>query len=276
MAWSFDPPRLPPRILAIPDEALRRHAEAAWAEGHRLLGAMDAWDAWLKKAKAEYAQTGEFDGATGRSIVDAGRTAIQALMGLGVNCAPFEPLPETVAGALADPEPITLEFLWPAEDPILHDLTAYVAPEGAEEKELEGRWFLFRHTVEEDLRGFLRLLEETPDAAMENRQGANAAPSTPPRKRPPDKAFQAWFIRDILGVTSQKEVAAKLGEHGVKSTQGQVSRWLKDVDEYRKAGGLMPTPNTLGKVHVVDPNVIDMGAHEEGRTPRQRHRRDSD
>jgi hypothetical protein len=73
------------------------------------------------------------------------------------------------------------------------------------------------------------------------------AQSKPLLKRPPDKAFQAWQIRELLNISDQSEIAKKMDENGVKATQGQVSRWLKAVDEWRKAGGEIPQVGTLGE-----------------------------
>jgi len=101
-----------------------------------------------------------------------------------------------------------------------------------------------------------------------------------PRKlptRPPNKAFQAWQLRELLGISNQQEIANKMTEQGVPATQGQVSRWLAAVEEWRTAGGVMPELGSLnGKPQSVDPDVLDMGARQDGLTPRQRPRRDSD
>lgn len=117
--------------------------------------------------------------------------------------------------------------------------------------------------------------ETKPDALAPPHQQHSG---TPPRlKRPPDKAFKAWFTRDVLAVGTQKEIAETMTANGISATQGQVSRWLKDVENYRKAGGLLPTVDELNPdINTVAPDVIDMGVRRDGRTPRQRPRRDSD
>lgn len=98
-----------------------------------------------------------------------------------------------------------------------------------------------------------------------------------PIKRPPERAFQAWRLRDLQGINSQTEIANKMTEMGVKASQGQVSRWLDQVEEYLKAGGIFPTLDPLThKPDSVDPSVIEMGQRQDGRTPRQRNRRSDD
>lgn len=95
-----------------------------------------------------------------------------------------------------------------------------------------------------------------------------------PLKRPSKKAFQAWYTRDVLGICTQTEIAEAMTKQGTCASQGEVSKWLRQVEEYRKSGGLMPTLDELSKPHTdtVDPAVIDMGARQDGLTLRQRLR----
>ena len=95
-------------------------------------------------------------------------------------------------------------------------------------------------------------------------------------KHPPDKAFRACFVRDILGESNQTRIAEIMTSEGIPANQSQVSRWLKAVDEYRAAGGIVPTPDELNRPQAIDPDIIEMGARLDGLTPRQRPRRDSD
>ena len=106
---------------------------------------------------------------------------------------------------------------------------------------------------------------------------ANQPPKAPAR-RPPKIAFQAWYVRDVLGVATQQQIADEMVRQGTPASQGQVSKWLAAVEEYRKAGGLLPTLDELNKLDTdtVDPAIIDMGARLDGRTPRQRPRPDDD
>jgi hypothetical protein len=106
--------------------------------------------------------------------------------------------------------------------------------------------------------------------------GGNGLPKEP-MTRPSDKAFQAWQIRELLNISDQTEIANKMVINGVKATQGQVSKWLKAVDGWRKGGGEIPQVGTLGdKPQSVAPDVLEMGARQDGRTARQRGRRDPD
>ncbi len=120
--------------------------------------------------------------------------------------------------------------------------------------------------------------------------GAKPAVATPKKsptpadrrtlKRPPDAAFRAWHTRDALAITSgeskQGKIADTMTKNGIPATQGQVSKWLIAVEKYLKAGGIMPAVAELDRIDTVDPDVIDMGRRQDGRTPRQRLRRDSD
>ena len=110
------------------------------------------------------------------------------------------------------------------------------------------------------------------------------APSHPPPTYPSKKAWQAWFIHTRLGETNQTEIAEIMIQNGTPATQGQVSKWLKEVREYIAAGGKEPDPEKLDEmpesdartILSVDPALLDMGARQDGRTPRQRLPRDPD
>ena len=65
-------------------------------------------------------------------------------------------------------------------------------------------------------------------------------------KRPPENAFKAWRLRDLLGITNQTKLAEKMTDMGVPTTQGQVSKWLKQVEVYMAAGGSLPNMTALG------------------------------
>ncbi len=116
--------------------------------------------------------------------------------------------------------------------------------------------------------------KETPHARSEE---LSSDAKARPVKRPSDNALKAWRLRDLKGINDQTELAAKLIEQGVSATQGQVSRWLKQVEEYLKAGNVLPTIDPLtSQPDSMDPNTLDMGKRQDGRTPRQRDRRDPD
>ena len=114
------------------------------------------------------------------------------------------------------------------------------------------------------------------EAAAADTTPAGATPLQPIR-RPSERAFQAWRLRDLTGINSQTGIVAKLAEKGIAATQGQVSRWLKEVDEYLKAGNILPDLSAAltQKPQSIDPKIIDMGKRQDSRTPRQRVRSDS-
>lgn len=116
---------------------------------------------------------------------------------------------------------------------------------------------------------------------MEERSGGPPPPdgdgNPPAIKRPAEKAFQAWRLRDLLGISDQTELAKRMIENGVPATQRQVSKWLSQVEQYLAAGNVLPPLPTPDKApQSIDPDVIVMGARQDGRTPRQRAKRDPD
>jgi hypothetical protein len=130
--------------------------------------------------------------------------------------------------------------------------------------------------------GNTELLDDSEDNAVDQvgereEAGRPKPPSGSPR-RPPSIAFKAMYVRDVLGVATQQQIADEMTRQGSPATQGQVSKWLAAVEEYLKAGGIAPTLDELNKpdIDTVDPNVLDMGARLDGRTLRQRPRRDDD
>jgi len=108
-------------------------------------------------------------------------------------------------------------------------------------------------------------------------KAADSQDGGPAPARPPDKAFKAWYARDVSGISIQREIAEEMTRQGIPATQGQVSKWLSAVDKYLKAGGIIPTVQELNsQPQAIDPAVLDMGKRQDGRTPRQRPRRNSD
>lgn len=108
--------------------------------------------------------------------------------------------------------------------------------------------------------------------------GKEEEPKQPkPIKSPCENALIAWRLKTILGLKTQTEISETMKKSGIRATQGQVSKWLREVDACQAAGYIPPDPPHLDrKPEPIDPGVIDMGAREDGRTPRQRHRRDPD
>lgn len=95
-------------------------------------------------------------------------------------------------------------------------------------------------------------------------------------KRPPERAFKAWRLRDLTGITNQTAIAEKMTELGDPCNQGQVSRWLGEVKAYLKAGGVLPEIPAAKRETAIDPAVIEMGARQDGRSPHQREKKSAD
>jgi hypothetical protein len=101
---------------------------------------------------------------------------------------------------------------------------------------------------------------------------------TPVPNRPSDLAFQAWRLRDLKGLKGPTAIAEAMTKQlGHKVHQGTVSRYLQQVEAYRKAGGIFPDlSEPAEKPRPIDPALIDMGARVDRHTTQQRQRRDPD
>ncbi|MBH07001.1 MAG: hypothetical protein CMJ20_11845 [Phycisphaeraceae bacterium] len=109
------------------------------------------------------------------------------------------------------------------------------------------------------------------------REHAHAQKKKIPIERPSDRALKAWRLRDLAGISNQSSIAKRLTEEGEPATQGQVSRWLRDVEKYLKDGNVLPElPKLEGRPAYIDPNVITMGKRRDGLTKRQRPKRTAD
>lgn len=108
---------------------------------------------------------------------------------------------------------------------------------------------------------------------VDESQGQDEPPAL---KRPSDSALKAWRLRDLKGLETQKEIAAVMTQELQRSvTQGEVSRWLKDVHNYLTAGNILPDlPTLTTKPQSIDPSIQDMGERKDHKTPRQRAQRD--
>jgi hypothetical protein len=98
-------------------------------------------------------------------------------------------------------------------------------------------------------------------------------------KSPPDAAIKAYRLKWILGVPTQAAISERLSEElGRPVSQGQVSRWLQQAEEFASAGGVLPgLPDVPAKKPMpVDPERLDLGPRQDGRTERQRKRRSDD
>jgi hypothetical protein len=112
--------------------------------------------------------------------------------------------------------------------------------------------------------------------------GVTPAPtpvSRPTLKPPPDAAVKAYRLKFILGAPKQAEIARRLSQElGKPVRQGQVSRWLRQAEAFVRAGGVLPgLPDVPSlKPIPVDPERLDLGPRQDGRTERQRGRRSAD
>jgi len=117
----------------------------------------------------------------------------------------------------------------------------------------------------------------TEDAGNQGGDGDAAEGQTSEIKRPSEIALKTWRLRDLEGINNQTKLAKRLAELGVPSTQGQVSRRLRKVEDYLEAGNILPEIKPLiSKPDSIDPALIDMGKRQDKRTPRQRERRNPD
>ena len=97
-------------------------------------------------------------------------------------------------------------------------------------------------------------------------------------RRPCEEALAAWRLRDVTGITNQTKIATMLSEQFKRKIgQGQVSRWLKEVEKYLSDGNVLPPlPPPAPRAGAIDPMYIEMGERQDHRTPHQRQRRDDD
>jgi len=163
------------------------------------------------------------------------------------------------------------------------------APDGAAHEELPApfdrideyvaRFTAFVDGIFEDTRDEISELREMvadrdkPGSPAE--WGKEARENPPKAKRPPDEALTAWRLCGLADL-SQTAAAQKMSEElGRTIHQGQVSRWVKQVDNYIRARGVVP-PLSQQPPLSVDPRVIEMGKRQGGLTQRQRPRRDPD
>jgi hypothetical protein len=120
----------------------------------------------------------------------------------------------------------------------------------------------------------LRLGRELASYTQRVKAAANDKKGARKLKSPTAEAFRVWFLHATTGKT-QVEVAELYQQlDGNPMTQGQVSRMLQQVNTWLEQGNELPSNVAfpMRKPRPVDPSVIDMGAHQEGRTPRQRRK----
>jgi hypothetical protein len=140
-----------------------------------------------------------------------------------------------------------------------------------------------------------RDIEGEPDAAPLPHQAVAQTPrletplETPPRPamKEPSKAamivYRYRFGSDLLlsERKTQTEVAndpVLMKQLGKKVDQATISRYLKQVRKWIEAGNLMPETSQAqnSQPKSMDPERLDLGKRQDGRTERQRGRRDND
>jgi hypothetical protein len=90
-----------------------------------------------------------------------------------------------------------------------------------------------------------------------------------PRQMPSPDAFLAYYLREIFGFT-QTEIATRIAHAtGGTTSQGTISRWLKEVDAWKGANNSIPAPDTavLHRAFSMDPSILDARARIDGRKP---------
>lgn len=200
-----------------------------------------------------------------RGWVEREPDALQGYIGTSKRC-------KTYSEKLSDLEKLVvthLPGLWPelrlvAPAARWHENPGFDWP--AAERELR--------TIEATARAAAQQLEEPRPAEPEAKPAAGKS-STPPRE-PSKKALQAWSVRVLLGITDQTEIAEEMTRRGTVATQGQVSKWLGQVERYLAAGGMLPDYGNGKKPESIDPAILEIGARQDHLTPRQRQRRDPD
>jgi hypothetical protein len=117
----------------------------------------------------------------------------------------------------------------------------------------------------------------TPEATPAgDRQEELAAPRS--LKEPTAEAFKAYRALVVTGKT-QKQLAQLLTEELKRPIhQGTVSRWVNQVSDWLEAGNVLPdlSEPLRKRPTVMDPERIDLGERQDGRSKRQRGRRNSD
>jgi hypothetical protein len=113
-------------------------------------------------------------------------------------------------------------------------------------------------------------------AAYRTRSGRSNKPPVA-TARPSDDSIAAFRLR-LVSPDTQAALAERLTiELGRPISQGQVSRWLKQVDNWTRAGNILPdlTSGPRTKPQSMDPNRIDLGPRQDARTERQRAKRNT-
>lgn len=99
-------------------------------------------------------------------------------------------------------------------------------------------------------------------------------PAGASQSEPLREAIIAYHLKYRLGIKTQREIAEIMTKDGIPAVQGQVSRWLKQVRDYREAGGYISDPESNGRCETpMDPHDLEIGPRIDSRASRQRSRR---
>ena len=171
MAWVNDIPPLPRSIKGVKGGTLRQQARRVWEAGHTIRNAIDQWGTWLDQAREDYKQGRGFDVETGDSIVRAGETAIAVIRSLGVRNKLFSELQGDVEAG-DEPRPP----LWPWAPSDHFDPCYYVDLLPQYEKAIDLERSNLFHILRPYIDGLLRLLAESPEAAIVERIRVTSKP----------------------------------------------------------------------------------------------------
>ena len=165
MAWVNDIPPLPKSINGIRGDSLRQQAESAWRAGHTIRNAIDQWEAWLEQARK-----GKIDCEAGDSIIRDGATAIDVICNLGIRDMPFAKSDDSST----DDEEGRPLWPWAPSDHL--DPSFYDGSEPAYEQEIGTERGYLVHVLKPAIDKLLRLLAESPEAAIAERIRVTAKP----------------------------------------------------------------------------------------------------
>lgn len=267
-------PSLPTGINLLRDEGERRRLAIVWDDVHRLLFALETWQQWFQELQDE--------GDANPSVaLSCRKTALQAIRGLSdlvVEPEPFSRLPvETLSkilpllpdwwrgrdGRRAEDEPPMAGGTRPRwqEDPSF--LEDYEREDGR-----RAAMLAFRRDV-------LKLrtwLEQSP-LPVGGVSPSTEIPATP-LKLPSPEAIQAYRLHFLKGVPTQQEIADRLSaEFRHPISQGQISRWLREVAAYIEKGGVLPKMSApVQNATSIDPAVIEVGRRQVRNVKRQHDR----